>query len=39
MQQHMIGNNYPGLLDGIMPARSYPDTMSFLQPLYDCELA
>jgi Tannase-like family of unknown function (DUF6351) len=38
MQQHMIGNNYPGLLDGIMPARSYPDTMSFLQPIYDCEL-
>ena len=38
MQQHMIGNNYPGLLDGIMPARSYPDVMSFLQPLYDCEL-
>lgn len=38
MQQHLIGNNYPGLLDGIMPARSYPDTMSFLQPLYDCEL-
>jgi Tannase-like family of unknown function (DUF6351) len=38
MQQHMIGNNYPGLLDGIMPARSYPDAMSFLQPLYDCEL-
>jgi len=38
MQQHMIGNNYPGLLDGIMPARSYPDVMAFLQPLYDCEL-
>jgi hypothetical protein len=38
MQQHMIGNNYPGLLDGIMPARSYPDVMSFLQPLYDCEV-
>lgn len=38
MQQHLIGNNYPGLLDGIMPARSYPDVMSFLQPLYDCEL-
>ena len=38
MQQHLIGNNYPGLLDGIMPARSYPDAMSFLQPLYDCEL-
>jgi hypothetical protein len=38
MQQHLIGNAYPGLLDGIMPARSYPDVMSFLQPLYDCEL-
>jgi hypothetical protein len=38
MQQHLIGNNYPGLLDAIMPARSYPDAMSFLQPLYDCEM-
>ncbi|MCP8936919.1 DUF6351 family protein [Alsobacter sp. SYSU M60028] len=38
MQQHLIANNYPGLLDGIMPARNYPDTISFLQPLYDCEL-
>ena len=38
MQQHLIANNYPGLLDGIMPARSYPDVMTFLQPLYDCEL-
>ncbi len=38
MQQHLIGNAYPGLLDGIMPARSYPDVMTFLQPLYDCEL-
>jgi hypothetical protein len=38
MQQHLIGNNYPGLIDAIMPARSYPDVMSFLQPHYDCEL-
>jgi hypothetical protein len=38
MQQHLIGNNYPGLLDAIMPARSYPDAMNFLQPLYNCEL-
>lgn len=38
MQQHLIANNYPGLLNGIMPARNYPDVMSFLQPLYDCEL-
>ena len=38
MQQHVIGDRYPGLFDGIMPMRSYPDVMSFLQPLYDCEL-
>lgn len=38
MQQHVIANRYPGLFDGIMPMRSYPDVMSFLQPLYDCEL-
>ncbi len=38
MQQHLIANAYPGLLDGIMPGRSYADTMTFLQPLYDCEL-
>ena len=38
MQQHLIANAYPGLFDGIMPARSYPDVMTFLQPLYDCEM-
>jgi hypothetical protein len=38
MQQHVIGNNYPGILDGIMPNRSFPDMMSFLNPLFDCEL-
>jgi hypothetical protein len=38
MQQNLIGNNYPGILDGIIPQRLYPDTMTFLQPLYDCEL-
>jgi hypothetical protein len=38
MQQQMIANAYPGLLDGIMPARLFADTMTFLQPLYDCEL-
>src|SRR5690606_34766086 len=25
MQQLLIANNYPGLLDGIMPKRDYPD--------------
>lgn len=38
MQQHLIANNYPGLLDGIMPGRAYPDQVSFLNPLFDCEL-
>lgn len=38
MQQHLIANAYPGLFDAIFPARSYPDVMSFLTPLYDCEL-
>jgi hypothetical protein len=38
MQQHTIANNYPGSLDGIIPGRSYPDAMSFLQPLFECEL-
>jgi hypothetical protein len=38
MQQHLLANNYPGLLDGVMPGRAYPDQMSFLNPLFDCEL-
>ena len=38
MQQQMIANAYPGVLDGIMPARLFADAMTFLQPLYDCEL-
>ena len=38
MQQHLIANNYPGLLDGIIPTASFADTVSFLVPLFDCEL-
>ncbi len=38
MQQHLIANNYPGLLDGIFPRISYPDAMTFFWPLYDCDL-
>jgi len=38
MQQAMIAQNYPGLLDGIIPGRVYPDNITFLQPLFDCEL-
>jgi hypothetical protein len=38
MQQHLIGNNYPGLLDGIVPTASFADTITFLYPLMDCDL-
>ena len=38
MQQQLIANAYPGILDGIMPERLFADEMTFLQPLYDCEL-
>ena len=38
MQQHLIGNNYPGLLDGIIPTASFADNITFLDPLFDCEL-
>lgn len=38
MQQHLIGNNYPGLLDGIQPSRSFSDTLTFTLPYMDCGL-
>ncbi len=38
MQQQLISNAYPGLLDGIGPQSVFADEMTFLQPLYDCEL-
>jgi hypothetical protein len=38
MQQHLIAQNYPGLLDGIMPAASFPDTIVQWQIQADCSL-
>ena len=38
MQQHLIGNNYPGLLDGIVPTASYVDTLTFHAGMVDCNL-
>jgi hypothetical protein len=38
MQQHLIANNYPGLLDGIIPTASFADTITFDNTLFDCEL-
>ncbi len=38
MQQHLIAQNYPGLLDGIIPGASYPDTVTIAPPITDCSL-
>jgi len=38
MQQHLIANNYPGLLDGLIPTAAFADTLVFLTHLADCEL-
>ncbi len=38
MQQHLIAQNYPGLLDGIIPTSSYPDIISIITPVVDCAL-
>ena len=38
IQQHEIANDYPGILDGLLPGRGFADTMTNLRPLYDCEL-
>jgi hypothetical protein len=38
MQQHLIAQNYPGLLDGIIPASSYPDIITLIPPVTDCSL-
>ncbi|MGD1103711.1 MAG: DUF6351 family protein [Terriglobia bacterium] len=38
MQQHLIGQNYPGLLDGIIPSMSYPDIVTVVPGVVDCTL-
>jgi Tannase-like family of unknown function (DUF6351) len=38
MQQHLIAENYPGVLDGIMPMISFPDTLGETQITADCAL-
>ena len=38
MQQHLISQNYPGLLDGILPASSYPDITTVIPSTVDCTL-
>jgi len=38
IQQHLIAQNYPGLLDGIIPSASFPDAASILPGVVDCSL-
>jgi len=38
MQQHLIGQNYPGLLDGIIPSASFPDLLTIAPGIVDCAL-
>ena len=38
IQQHSIGDQYPGLLDGLLPVCSYPDTWSLAVNSHDCHV-
>ncbi|HVL32854.1 MAG TPA: DUF6351 family protein [Actinomycetota bacterium] len=38
IQQHMIATAYPGILDGIMPAATFPDTPTTGVGVFDCRL-
>jgi Tannase-like family of unknown function (DUF6351) len=37
IQQHLIGNNYPGILDGILPSATFQDSLT-LGTVPDCRL-
>ena len=38
IQQHLIAQNYPGLLDALTPGASYPDLASIAVDVMDCRL-
>lgn len=38
IQQYLIAQNYPGLLDGIIPIMSYPDAVTTVYPTSECVL-
>jgi hypothetical protein len=38
IQQYLIGQNYPGLLDGIIPAYSFPDIFTIMSGISDSRL-
>ena len=38
IQQYLIGQDYPGLLDGLLPSASFADHTSVAEPILDCAL-
>jgi hypothetical protein len=38
IQQYVIADNYPGVLDGIIPQVSFPDPVTVGSPVADCRL-
>jgi hypothetical protein len=38
IQQHSIADQYPGLIDGLLPVCSYPDTWSLAVNSHDCQV-
>jgi hypothetical protein len=38
IQQYLIAQNYPGLLDGVIPSASFPDVARILPGVVDCSL-
>lgn len=38
IQQHSVGDQYPGLLDGLLPVCSYPDIWSLYVNAHDCQV-
>jgi hypothetical protein len=38
IQQYLLTENYPGILDGILPNVSFPDAVSILPGISDCRL-
>ncbi len=38
IQQYLIAQNYPGLLDGILPNAAFPDVLGTAQSVSDCRL-
>jgi hypothetical protein len=38
MQQQLIAQNFPGILDGLLPSLSFPDMFTIWNAIHDCKL-